>query len=263
QGHFWTTLFVGDNQVVTAGDTGELKLWDFAAGNKELRTLGEHRPGISHIAFSSDRKRLATAGLDGTVKVWDWPGATMPKTLEVQLDRGMNVAYSADGALLAVGGPSQTLVWDAATFKLLRTLPTAGDGLLAFTPDGQTLVAAPHHFPAPGQKRTFTRWDVKTGESSDPLPVPGPGSYLVGLLSGDGRTVYLMNCSPAEPRLGAYDALTGQDRYPNQSQARVMWGVAFSPDGRWLASSGDDGRVALWDLTPRPPGAWVFPTRLL
>src|SRR5262245_34593514 len=174
KGHIWNTQFVGDQQVVVAGDSGELKLWDFAAGNKELRKLGEHNPepdvkwerrGITQFAFSPDRKRLATAGLDGNVKIWSWPDATVQETLKGEPDGGMSVAYSADGAWLAAGSKSRVRVWNAATLKPQHTPPiaTPGDSFVGFTPDGQTLVAAPGHL-NPGQTRGFTRWDVKTGD---------------------------------------------------------------------------------------------------
>src|SRR5262245_8976141 len=235
-GDLWATGFApGDKQIVISGDKGGLKLWDFAAGS-ELKSFGEYKGGIHHFAFSPDGTRLVSGRIDGVVEVLSWPDGALLKRLEEHGEKVMNITYSENGKLFASGSTSRVLIWDAETFQLLHTLEnTAGDGLVAFTPDGQTLVTAPHHFPS-GRKRAFTRSDVKTGISSPPVEVPGTRNLLVGDLSRDGRTVYLMTChDPVESRLGAYDAVSGKER-PNQSLAREVLTVAFSPEGRWLAS---------------------------
>src|SRR5262249_25464391 len=140
-------------------------------------------------------------------------------------------------------------------------LKTAGGGLLGFTPDGRTLVAGPHNFPE-GQERAFTRWDVKTGARSAKWDVPGPPNEMAGRLSRDGRTVYLMSYNPPEPGRGVYDAVRGKERFGYQGHSERVCAVAFSPDGRTLASGGRDGQVCHWDLAP-PPGSAPAPPRRL
>jgi hypothetical protein len=210
----WGTLFSPDGkQIVTGGVQGAVKLWDAASG-KDLKTLGQHEGGATFLAFNAAGTRLATAGVDCRVKVWDWPGGGLLQTLEGHPDMIQCLAFSADGALLASGSQSRVVVWDVATFRPRHTLEIAGGGLLGFTPDGRALVAGPHALPA-GQRRAFTRWDVTTGTLSATLDVPGPRNPMVGRLSRDGRTIYLMSYAPPDARLGAYHAVTGADRFPD------------------------------------------------
>src|SRR5262249_30580352 len=78
----WTTQFApGDKQVVVAGEKGVIKVWDVATG-PELKTFGEHNAGIHQFAFSPDKTRLASGGLDRVVKIWSWPDGALLKPLE-------------------------------------------------------------------------------------------------------------------------------------------------------------------------------------
>jgi Protein kinase domain/WD domain, G-beta repeat len=214
--HIWGTLFSPDGkQLVTVAEQGDVKVWDAADSSKEPRKLGRHEGGATCLAFNAAGTRLATAGLDGLVRVWDWPPGEQPRTLDGLPNRIQTIAFSADGTLLAAGTQSRVMVWDVATLQQRHRLDTAGNGLLGFTPDGRTLVAGPHDLPA-HQNRAFTRWDVETGTlSPPPREVKGPSNVMCGRLSRDGRTVYLMSYDPPEARLGAYDAVTGADRFPD------------------------------------------------
>lgn len=258
----WVTLFSRDGtRIVTADVQGDVKVWDAATG-KESKTLGRHEGGAACLAINPAGTRLASAGLDRVVRVWDWPGGEPLRTLEGHPDMIQSVAFSADGTLLASGSHERVMVSDVATLEKRYSLETPGGGLLGFTPDGQTLVAGPHALAA-GEKRKFTRWDMKTGARSATLDVPGPAGVLVGRLSHDGRTVYMMGYSPPEPRLGAFDAVTGVDRFRDKGHSDLVWSVAFSPSGRMLATGGKDGLVCLWDVEPRPGGALATSARAL
>ncbi|HJZ56579.1 MAG TPA: protein kinase, partial [Gemmataceae bacterium] len=253
----WTTLFApGGEQLVTSDEGGKVRVWDVAT-RKAIKTLGDHKGGAPHLAFSPDGARLASTGVDGVVKVWDWKRRELLKPLEGHGEKVDLVAYSPDGTLLATGSQSCVVVWDAATLELRHTLPTPGSGVLAFTPDGQTLVTAAHILPE-GTRRSFARCDVKAGTCAPAINLPESDGIVVGALSPDGRTLYAMSCYPQDPRLGVYDAGTGETRVPHPGHAAGMvWGVGFSPDGRWLATGGEDGGVYLWDLSRPRSGEFV------
>jgi WD40 repeat protein len=96
------------------------------------------------VAFSPDGKRLATASLDGTGKVWDATSGEGLLTLNGHTNTVCRITFSPDGKRLATASWDRTArVWDASSGEELLTLShTREVQSIAFSPDGRRLATA-------------------------------------------------------------------------------------------------------------------------
>lgn len=119
--------------------------------------------GIRSIAYGPDSKILASAGDDGTVRIWDIEKGTMRIIRTIDVGAPVKcVAFSPDGKALVSTclGSLDVRLWDAETGKELRRFEDAHKGaahVVAFSPDGTTVAAA-------GSDATIILWNVKTGK---------------------------------------------------------------------------------------------------
>jgi len=226
--------------VATGGHDGSIKLWDVATWAAR-GTLAGHKGPVQCLAFSPDSQKLASAsawGPDGSdVKIWDL--ANGPPRVTVRLSRAgaYDVAFSPDGRKLATSGndtePTPGL-YDVATGRpcvsLQRHMGPAYS--VAFAPDGQTLASG-------GSDRTVRLWDANTGQQRACYADSGPvqavrfhkGGKLLASAGLDG-TINLRDVTPTRDEL----VLAGAGAF-----------VAFSPDGKRLASAGSEA-LRLWDV---------------
>ena len=168
--HATSSLAVSPDQSMLASagtkrDSNVL-LWD-PYNNTPPKILEGHTQPVTSIAFSPDRKILASGSEDNTVILWNIADGTRAATLEEHTNRVLSVAFSPDGKTLASGSDDETVrLWDVATGRQIDTLlgHTNGVASLAFNPNPLTYMLAS----AGGYDRTVLLWDLS------PPPIPAP-----------------------------------------------------------------------------------------
>lgn len=152
--------FGGDTN--TPVKTGEVVLWD-AKTQKQRAVLGDHGATVNWMRFSQDGKTLVSAsGSSALVKIWDVDSLRLRHSIQLEdpvlasstLGSQILCALSQDGRRLATVGariipvgrnrtsePSTLTLWDTVSGKALWSLTNCGVAAMAFTHDGERLVA--------------------------------------------------------------------------------------------------------------------------
>ena len=254
---------------------GELKLWDCETTREPVVFEG-HKGMVRVVAFSPDGGRLATGSVEslrgeqfgpdgspvpekhsipassrsrdleqwGAVKIWNANTGRLDATVAKFGTQMVSLDFSPDGNLLAAcstGAP--VTLFDASTgrkvaeFESTTDYQADGGYELAFVSSGVLAMATL-------QKETIRLLDVSTGRIVKSLRghlgflrgiAPGPGGHT--LLSGS------LDGTVREWNLDSHDGPRLVDVRPDR-----LTSVAYSPDGRWLATAGGPGPVALADL---------------
>jgi WD40 repeat protein len=217
---------------------------------------------VVSIALSVDGERLATAGLDNSIRLWDLKTAKKTTTLrEANAGYRWSVLFSPDGKTLACCDGWQIELWDVEArkpktlFHSERHLFTRP--VLAFSPDGNTLASGGIC------GREIQLWDLGSGKNTRTLA----GLHLFGTRAiaflADGNT--LASVGDYDPEIKLWNLSTGKIMATLMKEEAKLT-ATFTSDGKALATMEGGRRVKLWDVATgkeraahrEPMG--VFPT---
>jgi RNA polymerase sigma factor (sigma-70 family) len=163
--------------------------------------------------------------------------------------RVSGLAFAPGGKVLASSGIAGfgICLWDATTGRPLHRLgvPFISESRPAFAPDGQTLVATGKFR---GQANKLYLFEVATGRERRRLEGAAGASLDCVAFSPDGRTVAAGESGGPNPAVVLWDVVADRVVRRLEGHTDLIRSVAFSPDGKLLASGADDQTVRLWDI---------------
>ncbi|MFV2066777.1 MAG: WD40 repeat domain-containing serine/threonine protein kinase [Pirellulales bacterium] len=237
-----SVAFSPDGSILAcACDDGLIRLWRVASGERLDPPLKGHSAHVHAVNFSPDGETLVSSSADRTVRLWDVARRTEQKRFEGHAGAVVSAAFSPDGQTVVSGSYDGTAkLWDVGSGRLLDTI--RGHELMVwsavFGPGGQTVFTGS----ADGMVK---RWDLATRER--PPTFEGNARRARSPIAFDpsGRILAAVR---RDSEVTLWDLTSGNEVATFRRHGEVITDLEFSPDGKTMASVARDEGTKLWDV---------------
>ncbi len=272
--HAQAVAFSKDGKrLVSTGQDACIRLWS-VPNFEAVAVIEGHTNSVNSLSFSRDGALLATGSTDGTVRVWSFPQGNCLHVLPKQ----MTGQFSPDGKHLAtISAKGRIVLWDAKSGNEIKTFPAFDKRItaLAFTSDAATLLVGGtgliHRISIPegekvgelaghkhvvaclrltpdgnllastGADGTVRLWSTKDWSEVRKIGLGACGVLQMAIApKGD---VVAVSTDHLIQNFSIKDAkLVGRIEVP----VKGVYGLAISPDDRYLANAAADGKIRVW-----------------
>ncbi len=246
---FYIVRFVDTETVALGSKSGILELWDWR-NKKKKKSWQAHDQGIDDIKVNPvNKKMIASASKDGTIKVWQLDDKEMKPLSTIQGDQGYvsKISFSKSGKLIALGGKDGTII-------ICKINPVISPIMLkgmevSFSPDGKILASG-------GEHGNLYLWQRKGITYIPYKTIPAHGQQVMALsFRGDGKMI----ASASEDTTVKLWQPDGEKIDTLNHHKELVSDVSFSPKSDVMASASADHTVKLWNLNKRNKPPRNFP----
>lgn len=250
--------WAGDGRRIAVSLRRNVHVWDADTGEEVHRIEAPRH--LEAIATSPNGRLIAGSGEDATIHLWEIETGRLVQSYRVPNAWLRGMAWSPDGARLAIAANDKAVLVDAASGEVIHRLTAQHEQLrsVAFSPDGAVLAAGL----SSGHKGRIPLWSTSAGETIRVLEGHAGGGDDVAF-SDDGRalvvgrTAAVWDVAKHEPLPpGQVSGLTGRTdarvrSLPHDLRVKLdmhspFGRAVFSADGSVVAAS-RDGKVTVWD----------------
>jgi WD40 repeat protein len=231
----------GKTLITSRFKSGSFTIWNVADGSERM-TVEAHAQQIVATAFSTDSTKLATAGLDQKIKLWNVNTGQILSTLEAP-GLVQTITFSNGGeTIVGLAGPPQKekmlTSWNLSTGEPQTGSDRYRGEFWIFSPKGQTLAMSST------RTSSVTLWDTASGREQ--AVFHGFASRVLSMAISPDES--LLAVSDASGRVTLWDIPAAKLQFTFHPAGQTVQGLAFSADGTRLAMGQRHATVRLWDV---------------